>query len=127
MSRVVLDASALLALLNAEPGSEQVARALPNAVIGSVNLAEVVAKLSEHGMPDEAIHETLEGLGLVVCAFDAELAYVAGLLRRSTRSVGLSLGDRACLALGRRLALPVLTADRTWATLKVGVKVRLIR
>lgn len=127
MSRVVLDASALLALLNAEPGAEQVAKALGDGVIGAVNLAEVVAKLSEHGMPEDAIQQSVGGLGLEVFPFDTELAYLAGLLRRPARAHGLSLGDRACLALGRQLGLPVLTADKAWAALKVGVKVRVIR
>ena len=126
MSRVVLDASALLALLNAEPGSEHVAKALPNAVVGAVNLAEVVAKLSEHGMPDDAIHETLEGLGLDIHGFDADLAYVAGLLRQSTRSVGHR--SATAHAGARSTSRPaVVTADRGWATLKLGVKVRLSR
>ena len=127
MSEMVLDASALLALLNREPGHEEVARTIPQAVVSTVNLSEVVAKLVESGMPGEAIHEALDGLALEVHAFERNLAYEAGLLRTATRLRGLSLGDRACLALGRRLNLPVLTTDRAWEGLEVGVEVRLAR
>ncbi len=127
MSEIVLDASALLALLNREPGHEEVARTIPQAIVSTVNLSEVVAKLVESGMPGEAIHEALDGLALEVHAFERNLAYEAGLLRTATRSRGLSLGDRACLALGRRLNLPVLTTDRAWEGLEVGVEVRLAR
>ena len=127
MSRAVLDASALLALLNGEPGADVVAAHLLDGAIGAVNLSEVVARLVEAGMPEEAVRSTVGGLGLSVHEFDAEQAHRAGLLRLETRSLGLSLGDRACLALGARLEVPVLTADRSWSGLKVGVKVRVIR
>ena len=127
MPEVVLDASALLALLNAETGSELVAEALPVATISTVNLSEVVAKLADAGMPDEAIREALQGLHLDADPFDLEQAYEAGLLRASTRDMGLSLGDRACLGLAQRLNLPALTADRTWHQLPIGVQVNVIR
>ena len=127
MAEVVLDASALLALLNAEPGAEHVAEVLPQAAISAVNLSEVVAKLADAGMPDQAIRDALQGLPLDVVPFDTEQAYQAGLLRPATRSVGLSLGDRGCLNLARSLGLPALTADRTWEQLSVGAKVRVIR
>ena len=124
---VVLDASAVLVLLNGEPGMAVVAEVLPRAVIGAVNISEAVAKLAEGGMPGSAIQEAIEGLRLNILPFDAELALAAGLLRPLTRSAGLSLGDRACLALGMRLQLPVLTADRIWAGLDLDVEVELIR
>ncbi len=127
MSEVVLDASALLALLNREPGHEEVARVVPDAAISAINLSEVAAKLADGGMPEEAIREALEGLALEVHDFGRELAFQTGLLRPITRSRGLSLGDRACLALGRRLDLPVLTTDRTWEGLDVGVEIKLVR
>ena len=127
MSEVVLDASALLALLNREPGHEEVARSITQAAVGAINLSEVVTKLSESGMPEEAIREALEGLALEVHTFGRDLAYEAGLLRTATKPKGLSLGDRACLALGRHLSLPVLTTDRVWEGLDVGVEVRLLR
>lgn len=127
MSEVVLDASALLALLNAEPGAAVVEKAIPGAVVSSVNLSEAVAKLAERGMPEGVIRVALGDIGLRVVPFDEGLAYQTGMLRVSTRSAGLSLGDRACLALGRQLRLPVLTTDRAWASLDFGVEVRLIR
>ena len=127
MHEPVLDASAILALLNAEPGAEVVEAALPGAFTSTVNLSETVAKLAERGMPEGLIRVALGEIGLQVIPFDEDLAYQTGLLRVPTRSAGLSLGDRACLALGRRLKLPVLTTDRGWASLDVGVEVRLIR
>ncbi len=127
MSRVVLDASALLALLNAEPGSRTVEKNLSGAAVNAVNLSEVVAKLSDRGMPEKAIETALEALGLNVYTFDKAMAYSAGMIRRVTRSLGLSLGDRACLALGLRLSAPVLTTDQNWKPVKIGVKIRVIR
>jgi ribonuclease VapC len=127
VNEVVLDASAILALLNAEPGAEAVEQALPGAIISTVNLSEIVAKLAERGMPESLIHVALGEIGLQVIPFDEDLSYQTGMLRVSTRSAGLSFGDRACLALGRRLRLPVLTTDRGWASLDIGVDVRLLR
>ncbi len=127
MPEVVVDASALLALLNAEAGAEVVAEAVPRGVISAVNLSEVVAKLCEAGMPESAIRQALQPLGLEVEPFDEEQAYQAGLLRSATESAGLSLGDRVCLSLARRLGVAALTADKTWLGLSLGVAVRVIR
>ena len=127
MADVVLDASALLALLNTEPGSEEVERTIPGAAISTVNLSEVVAKLVEAGMPEEAVRSVLGGIGLEIHPFDVELAFQTGILRPQTRALGLSLGDRACVALGLQLKAPVLTTDRNWKSLDVGVEVRAIR
>jgi len=123
----VVDASALLALLQGEPGLEGWDAAIADAAISAVNLAEVIAKLADAGMPEGEIRETLEPLGLEVADFDADQAYQAGLLRPLTRQFGLSLGDRACLALARSRGLPVLTADQAWEAVQVGVEVRVIR
>ena len=112
---VVLDASALLALVHGEEGAEVVGASIPGAQISAVNLAEVVGKLADVGMPAAEIHVALAGLGLRVVDFDETLAFAAGLLRPVTRSAGLSLGDRACLALAAATKLPALTADRSWA------------
>ena len=121
-SEWVLDASALLALLNREPGEERVAEALAAGVVMStVNLSEVVAKLADIGMPEAEIREAIEPLGLGFAAFDDAGAFGAGLLRPASRTVGLSLGDRACLALGRQSGLPVLTADLAWNSLDFGL------
>ena len=128
MSKSILDASALLALLKEEPGSEQVIEAITEgAAISTVNFSEVVAKLNEAGMPEEAIHESLDSLGLEIVNFGGELAYLAGLLRLSTKHAGLSLGDRCCLALAQNRNLPVFTTDRQWANLLSGIKIHVLR
>lgn len=126
MSSAVLDASALLALLQDEPGSDRVLESLPGGLISSVNLSEVVAKLAELGIPEPEIRLALS-LGLDVVPFDEALAYSAGTMRPATRSAGLSLGDRACLALARSRSLPALTTDRAWRDIDVGVEVKVIR
>ena len=127
MSNVVLDASALLTLLNDEPGAEEVARNVPGAAISSVNLSEVVAKLADNGMPEDAIREAIGVLGLTTLPFDERLSYRAGLLRPETRERGLSLGDRACLATGLEMKAPVITADRLWKGIELPLEIRLIR
>ena len=123
----VLDASALLALLNDEPGADVVARTVPHGVVCAVNHSEVVAKLSGAGVPAADIVAALGGLGLEVVAFDEALSLAAGLLRTVTAHLGLSLGDRACLALAQARGLPALTADRVWLDLDLEVEVRAIR
>ena len=127
MPEVVIDASALLALLNAEPGADIVAETLPGGVISAVNLSEVVAKLCDAGMPEKAIHQALQPLGLEIIPFDEEQAYQAGLLRASTQDRGVSLGDRACLSLAKMLGVVALTADKAWAGLSVGATIKVIR
>lgn len=126
MARLVFDASALLAVLGQEPGDEQWAGRLADGCISAVNLSEVVARLADLGMPESEIRRALEPLGLDVVPFDAAQAWATGMPRPATRAAGLSLGDRACLALGRQTRLPVVTADRTWKTIRTGVKVRLV-
>lgn len=127
MPEAVIDASALLALLNDEPGADVVAEALPQGVISAVNISEVVAKLCDAGMPEKAIHQALQPLGMEIVPFDEEQAYQAGLLRTSTQDFGISLGDRACLSLAKKLGIDALTADRAWANLSVGVTIKVIR
>ena len=128
MSKTVLDASALLALLSGEQGSEQVQTAIEDgAAFSTVNLSEVVAKLAERGLPATIIHAMIDPLKLDVVVFEHTLAYQAGLLRPATRQTGLSFGDRACLALAQQLALPALTADHSWTELQVGVTVQMVR
>jgi PIN domain nuclease of toxin-antitoxin system len=128
MSSAVLDASAVLALLHREPGGEQVGAAVAlGATISTVNLAEVIGRLADAGVPEETITAALEPLGLEVVAFDEPLALQTGLLRPVTRAAGLSLGDRACLSLARSLGLPALTGDRRWVGAVTGVDVQLIR
>lgn len=126
MSNAVLDSSAVLALLLAEPGSEQVRAALPGALLSTVNLAEVVSKLNERGMPADETRAAVEATGVEWVDFTADQACAAGALRGETRAAGLSLGDRACLALARLRSLPAITADAAWGRLP-GFDVVVIR
>jgi len=118
----------MLALLNYEPGSDKLTpRMLSNSAGSAVNLAEVHTKLvSRGGDPDEAWEDALSAIQQVV-PFDEEQARIAGDLVARTRALGLSLGDRACLALGLVLEAPVYTTDRAWKDLKIGVRIHLIR
>jgi len=127
VSKIVVDSSALLARLHREPGAEVVAPYLSAALVSAVNLAEVGARLADGGMPEKVARQAIESLGVSVAPFDEDLAYASAALRLATRRRGLSLGDRACLALALERSLPVLTADRAWAELDIGVEVRLIR
>lgn len=124
---VVLDSSALLCLLNDEPGAARVVVALPSAVIGAVNLAEVVSTLRERGLSAEEAEEVLESLHLDVRPLTAAQATATGHLRPATRAQGLSLGDRACLALAAELGAAVLTTDQAWAEAEAGVEVEVIQ
>lgn len=123
----VIDASALLALLQDEPGSDHVAAALPEAIISAVNVSEVVAKLCDKGFKADEARETIELLPLNVIDFDLPQAVETGLLRGPTRALGLSLADRACLALAARSESKALTTDRAWAKLDLGIAVDVIR
>lgn len=124
---VVLDASALLAYLQDEPGGEHVRAVLPRAVMSTVNWTEVIGKAREEGVDTQGLREDLESLGLAFEPFSAVQAEIAGRLRERTRRHGLSLGDRACLALGSDRGVPVCTADRAWKTLHLGVEIETIR
>lgn len=123
---VVLDASAVLALMDAEPGEEAVAAVLPGALLSSVNLAEVVSKLAERGMPAAQAHADALALGIDVVVFDGALALDAGALRPLTRSAGLSLGDRCCLALARARHAAVLTTETRWEPIADVVDVTIL-
>lgn len=125
-AEIVLDASAVLAWMKGKAGAERVEAAL-GGYISTVNLAEVTTKSAELGHDPSAIRLDLLGMGLRVVLFSAEHSDLAARLRPLTRTAGLSLGDRACLALALSLGLPVLTADRAWAALNVGVRVELLR
>jgi ribonuclease VapC len=127
MPECVVDASAILALMQREPGADIVADAISRGVASAVNLAEVAAKLAERGHSDAQARDRVERLRLDVAEFTVEDAFLAGLLRPLTREAGLSLGDRACLALAQRLGKPAVTADRRWAALNLGIKIELIR
>ena len=129
MADAVLDASAILALILEEPGAERVEPHVPGGTASAVNLGEVVAKLRDLGMEEARVDEIIAEMQLEVRGHDLAAALTAGHLRPATRGAGLSLADRACLALARMLHLPVLTADRGWLSVAdaVGVRVELIR
>ena len=127
MSDYVLDASAVLAVIHEEPGSDKVEPYLRSAPISTVNLAEVVTKLQDRGLSDGEIDEALMLLGLDVQPFDAAMAIAAGKLRAATRRAGLSLGDRACLAFAQSLGATALTTDRAWDELEIGIPIELAR
>jgi ribonuclease VapC len=130
---VVLDASALLAWLRLEPGALEVRTALDQtAAMSVVNWAEVLSKLSDLGQdPVEVQSRMFEAGGfqkdLLLWPLDEAMAVEVAKLRAKTRSSGLSLGDRACVALGQHLRLPILTTDRAWKSLRLSVSVQLIR
>ncbi|WAK03047.1 type II toxin-antitoxin system VapC family toxin [Methylobacter sp. YRD-M1] len=123
--KVVLDASAVLAFLQEENGSEKVDSVLSKgrAIISAVNYAEVVGKLLEAGLPESSVKIVMENLELQVEPLDDQQAWKAGMLRISTREFGLSLGDRACLALAHIKNLSIITADKQWDKLKIDIKI----
>jgi ribonuclease VapC len=123
----VLDASAVLAVYFDEPGADQVQAILPGARLSSVNYSEVIGKLLDRGDALNGALRKLAAMGFHIVAHDALLARRAGELRPLTRQLGLSLADRACLALAEHERLPVLTADRMWSMLDIGIDIRLIR
>jgi PIN domain nuclease of toxin-antitoxin system len=129
MTATVLDASALLAMLREESGAARVAPLLAEGVVASVNLCEVIQHYARHGATESEIRERLTPLSFTTVPFDEALAYEAGMLIVATQGAGLSLGDRACLALARRLSVKAVTADRAWTRIAatVGVEVELIR
>jgi ribonuclease VapC len=127
VSSVVLDASALLAVLRKEKGAEVVKRHLEGAVISAVNYAEVLKKTVEAGGLIDAAAAFIEGLQLAIIPFGKGHAVTAAGLFPKTRNKGLSFADRACLALALELALPALTTEQKWQQCDTGVKVIRIR
>lgn len=124
---VVLDASAVLAALQGEPGGLDVEAQLERAALSGVNLAEVLQRSLARGVVVEGIREDLEALGLTILPFTVEDADAVAKLWLATHKLGLSLGDRACLALAARLGVPAVTADRAWGALAIGVQIQVIR
>src|SRR5580700_2513417 len=127
MIKCVLDASAILAYLEGEAGSQDVEKLLDEAGASAVNIAEVASKLAERGAPADRIRQTIQALGIEVIPCDEAIAYQVGELRRSTKKLGLSLGDRACLATALQYNVRAITADRDWKTLKIGARIHVIR
>ncbi len=120
MIKNVLDASAVLAVLNGERGQMKVIPLLAESVIASVNLSEVAAKLLEAGMDESSAQIAVSVLGIgEVADFTEDLAWDVARLRPLTKQYGLSMGDRACLALAVKLGIPAVTADKEWSKLKL--------
>jgi ribonuclease VapC len=112
MAETVMDSSAVLAIIGGEPGADIASAALAGAFISAINLAEVVSKMILRGIPDPEA---------------AAIVRRFGLIHARTRGAGISIADAFCLALGKLRGCPVLTADRAWKTLVLGVEVTLIR
>jgi ribonuclease VapC len=123
----VLDSSALLALFWQETGHEAVSAVIGDSQISAVNMAEVYTKFSDRGVNIETARLLIEEINIKTVAFDDRQAILAGQLRAETRACGLSLGDRACLALGAVQDAPILTADKVWLQLDLGLDIRAIR
>jgi ribonuclease VapC len=127
MASAVLDSSAVLAILNAEPGADLVIATLDDALLSTVNYAEVVTKIVERGGTYKEAEAALQLITATVVDFDLALAQRTGALRAETLKRGLSLGDRACLSLAEREGVPAITGDRSWLGAVSSVEVRLIR
>lgn len=127
MSKLVLDASAILAAANNEPGGDLVLAHVSDSVVSTVNLAEVHSKLIRSGVSESDAWQIELSFCNEVIAFDATQARITGGLITSTRSLGLSLGDRACIGLGMLLKAPIYTTDRSWKKLNLDVEIRLLR
>ena len=125
--KVALDASALLAYLFAETGHEAVARVIDACCLSSVNLAEVLSRFARDGHSPELVHHQIAASGIEIVPFLGEDAALAAALVPLTQSFGLSLGDRACLALALRRNVTALTADRVWAELDLPIAIEVIR
>jgi PIN domain nuclease of toxin-antitoxin system len=126
-SRVVLDSSAVLAAFFREPGADVVRERGSEGLLSTVSSSEILAKLCDRNVPLDAGERFLSSLNLTEVPFDHEQAVVAASLRRESKALGLSFADRACLACAHCSKVPVLTADRSWTSVKVDVEVVLIR
>ena len=127
MSKIVLDASAFLALLQQEPGAEVVEKHLSNAIMSAVNVAETLTILQDTSIEKQNAENLVTEIIQEIIPFDlAQACHVAD-LKKLTKPFGLSFGDRACLALAKINHLPILTADKIWGKLDAGIKIHLIR
>lgn len=129
VAEVVVDSSAILAVVFEEVGGEAALPFVDGAFVSANIVAEVFTKLLDNGATSEGARETITNFEFDIHPVDAEAAFAIGELRAVTRSAGLSLGDRSCLALARKLGVPAVTADRAWLDVAdaVGVEVILIR
>ncbi len=124
---LILDTSALIALMFEEPGADMVMALLPGAIMSTVNILEAATLLQARNIPIEVAAKEIDQLLAEIVPLEAPVAFLAASLYPVTKTYGLSLGDRVCLALAKLRHLPVLTADKIWQQLDIGVEVRLIR
>ncbi len=127
MNDIILDASAIIAVLKREPGAERVSAVAEGARVSALTIAEVATWLTVEGVQADRAYMALNLFRLTVEPFHHARAVDAGFLVAKTRHRGLSLGDRACLALAIELGMPVMTGDRAWRDLDIGVDVRMFR
>jgi ribonuclease VapC len=127
MADTTIDASAMLAMLLGEPGGDRVEAALPDGLISAVNWSEVIQKAEDLGSPTDGLADELIGGGLSIVSFELADAELAGKLWDRTHHLGLSLADRACLATALRRSQTVITADRAWSALELGLEIAVIR
>ncbi len=124
---IALDASALLAFMFREPGHEYVASLIEDSCMSSVNMAEVLGRFERDGHAPRQVAQALRSTSIEFVDFDENHAEMVATLVPTTQPYGLSLADRACLALAASRGIPAITADRVWADIKLGVDVQLIR
>lgn len=122
-----LDASVVLAVIFDEPGGEEAVDLMSEGIMSSINYCEVMTRCLGHGADGAVVEHQLARLGIAIVPFSITEARLAADLRKPTRHHGLSLGDRACLALAQHRGIAALTADRQWHGLELGVDIRLIR
>ncbi len=127
MNKYVLDSSALLAVINEEAGASTVEKLLNRSVVSAVNLSETIGRLSLEGVPPDEALSAITDMVQGIVSFDRNIALLAGRLRPRTQALGLSLGDRACLATAEYLKLEAVTADKAWGKLPEQFKIRVIR
>ncbi|MDJ0903849.1 MAG: type II toxin-antitoxin system VapC family toxin [Xenococcus sp. MO_188.B8] len=127
MSAIVFDSSVVIAILKQEQGFSTAEKSLSDALISTVNLAEVATYLARNSVPSNTIQEVLASFPIQVVPFDESLAIQTGCLYPSCKHLGLSLGDRACLALAISRKLPVLTADQVWSKLNLRIPIQVLR
>ncbi len=127
MTSVVLDASALLAVMNHEPGADIVRVSIVGSLMSAVNYSEVMKKTIERSIAVSSLHALIETASIEIVTFDRALAEASAELYPETKAHGMSLADRACLALGIQRKLMVLTAERKMRIKTLPITVKLIR
>lgn len=125
--KIIIDASAILALINNEEGKDVVEQYLNNALISTINFSEVITVTNRNGFDQDEITNLLKNIFPNIIEFNYDQALIAASLDKYTSKYGLSLGDRACLSLAKYKNYPVLTADKIWKKLDIDLDIKLIR